>query len=154
MLMMTAKVDKKKILIAVSALLAAVVFLLALTSGTPANQETSAAPSAGSNEGRIKFLQNLGWDVNASPIQSTQVRIPDQADDVFNRYNALQQSQGYDLTKYAGKTVMRYLYQVNNHPEAAGPVYATLLVYQDQIIGGDITDSGPGGRIYGFSSKP
>jgi len=87
-----------------------------------------------------------------------QVRIPRESNDVFDRYNELQKSQGYDLSKYAGKTVMRYVYQINNFPNATEPVYATLLVYRDQLIGGDITDSGPGGKVQGFAptgnSKP
>jgi hypothetical protein len=29
-------------------------------------------------------------------------------------------------------------------------VYATLLVYKNQIIGGDITDTAASGRIHGF----
>ena len=30
------------------------------------------------------------------------------------------------------------------------PVYATLLVCKDRIIGGDITDTTPGGRVQGL----
>ena len=45
---------------------------------------------------------------------------------------------------------MRYVYKINNYPDAKEPVYATLLVYKDRIIGGDITDTTPGGRVRGF----
>ena len=66
---------------------------------------------------------------------------------MVRRYNALQQSQGYDLSKFAGKTVMRHVYQVNNFPGATEPVYATLLVHKNQVIGGDITDTAAKGKI-------
>ena len=66
------------------------------------------------------------------------------------RYNALQKSQGYDLSKFAGKKVMRYVYKVGNYPGATEPVYATLLIYKNEIIGGDVTDSAPNGQIRGF----
>ena len=69
---------------------------------------------------------------------------------MFERYNNLQKSQGYDLTQYAGKNVMRYVYKVNNFPGATDPVYATVLVYKGQVIGGDITDTAPGGKVQGF----
>ena len=69
---------------------------------------------------------------------------------MFERYNALQKSQGYDLSEYAGKKVMRYVYKINNYPGATEPVYATLLVYKNQIIGGDVTDTAAQGKIRGF----
>jgi len=69
----------------------------------------------------------------------------------MERYNALQKSQGFDLTSYVGKDVQRYVYEVLNAPDAKGKVYATLLVYDCRIIGGDVTDAGPDGLICGFS---
>ena len=45
---------------------------------------------------------------------------------------------------------MRYVYQINNYPGATAPVYATVLVYKDKIIGGDVTDTSPGGKLQGF----
>ena len=40
---------------------------------------------------------------------------------------------------------MRYVYKISNYPNATEPVYATLLVYKDKIIGGDITDTAASG---------
>lgn len=154
MLVMTAKVDKKKIIIAVGALVLAIAALFALLGGgsEPKQVETAATtPPAESNDDRVKFLTDFGWDVTASPTESMKVRIPSKSSEVFDRYNTLQKSQGYDLSQYAGKTVMRYVYQINNFPNATEPVYATVLVYKDQIIGGDVTNSGPGGQVQGFS---
>ena len=76
--------------------------------------------------------------------------IPAQTNDVFDRYNALQKCQSYDLSKFAGKKVMRYVYEVKNSPGATEPVYATLLVHKNKVIGGDITNTAPGGKIQGF----
>ena len=45
---------------------------------------------------------------------------------------------------------MRYVYTVKNYPGATEPVYATVLVHKNQIIGGDITDTAPGGKIQGL----
>lgn len=149
MLVMTAKVDKKKIilLLAGAAVLIAVLIMLFGGSGDTA---ATAAPSLSTNDGRVAFLKNFGWEVASSPVESSQVRIPTETTEVFDRYNALQKSQGYDLSQYAGKTVMRYVYKVNNYPGATEPVYATLLIYKDQVIGGDITDTAAKGVIRGF----
>ena len=43
-----------------------------------------------------------------------------------------------------------YVYKINNYPGATEPVYATLLVYKNQIIGGDVTDTAAQGKIRGF----
>ena len=156
MLIMTTKVDKRKLLIAAVAVVAAVVLLIALGGGdsTPTSS-MSTAPAADTNDARVKFLTDLGWEVTPSPTESGEIRIPKAGDQVFDRYNELQKSQGYDLNKYAGKKVMRYVYQITNFPDAKEPVYATVLVYKDKIIGGDITDTTPGGRVQGFApSQP
>ena len=78
------------------------------------------------------------------------MKIPEEMSDVFRRYNALQLSQGYDLQNFSGKTVMRYVYEIVNYPEATEKVLATLLVHRGKVIGGDITDTAPGGKICGF----
>lgn len=148
MMVMTAKVDKKKLILVLAGAVAIIAVLLALFGGS--DPVPTAAPSLASNDGRVRFLQDLGWEVAASPKESGQVRIPETGDPVFQRYNELQRSQGYDLSAYAGKTVMRYVYKVSNYPGATDPVYATLLVYKDQVIGGDVTDTSAKGVIRGL----
>lgn len=149
MMFMTAKVDMKKILIALAALAGVIVGLVLIFGGN--GSTATAAPGASDNTARVQFLENYGWQVSASPTQSGQVKIPDKSSELFDRYNALQKSQGYDLSQYAGKTVMRYVYRVNNLPGATDPVYATVLVYKDQIIGGDVTDTSAKGVVRGFA---
>ena len=151
MLVMTAKVDKKKIAMILAAAIVLILGLVLLFGGS--DSEPTASTNVANNDSRVAFLQSFGWEVTTSPTESSQVRIPSASSEVFDRYNALQKSQGYDLSQYAGKTVMRYVYQVNNYPGATEPVYATLLVYKNQIIGGDITDTSAKGVIRGFQ-KP
>ena len=146
MMVMTAKVNIKKVLAALVAT-AGIIIALILLLGSGNTSAPTAAPSVAGNEGRVQFLQNLEWQVNASPTESGQVRIPKEQNQVFTRYNDLQKSAGYDLSRYAGKTVMRYVYRITNYPGATEPVYVTLLVYKDQIIGGDITDTAAGGLM-------
>ena len=148
MMVMTAKVDFKKIMLGLAAAAALVLALILLLGGGDTTQTAGPAPSA--NDGRVKFLTDFGWDVTASPTETGRVRIPEESGEVFDRYNTLQKGQGYDLSKYAGKTVMRYVYRINNYPGATEPVYATVLVYKNQIIGGDVTDTSARGHIRGF----
>lgn len=148
MMFMTAKVDLKKILVILGAIAALVIAGIWLLGGD--GDVATAAPAVSTNEGRVKFLQDFGWQVAASPVESSQVKIPKETSEVFDRYNTLQKSQGYDLTQYAGKAVMRFVYKIENYPGATEPVYATLLVYKNQVIGGDITDTAANGQIRGF----
>ena len=148
MMMMTAKVNLKKILIGLIAAIALIIALVSLVSGNDA--DTVATMS--DNDSRVQFLKSLGWDVVTSPMETTQVKIPTEQNPVYSRYNELQKSQGYDLAQYAGKNVMRYVYEIKNYPGAEQPVYATILVYKNQIIGGDVTDTSAKGTVQGLKN--
>ena len=151
MLVMTAKLDKKKLAFlfaAVVVIIAAVAMLLGGGDSTP-----TLSTNVSDNDGRVNFLKSLGWQVTTSPVESGQVKIPKESTEIFDRYNTLQKSQGYDLSKFAGKAVMRYVYQINNYPGATEPVYATILVYKDQIIGGDVTDTSAKGIVQGLKKQ-
>ena len=148
MMVMTAKVNLKKITILLGAL-ALVVIGLALAFG--GRSEPTSAKPVSDNDARVQFLKGFGWEVSATPVESGRVKIPAEQSEVFDRYAQLQKSQGYDLAPFAGKTVMRYVYQITNYPNATDPVYATLLVHKNQIIGGDVTNTGPDGRVQGFA---
>lgn len=147
MMVMTAKVDMKKVIAILAAVAALIIGLIALTGDGNDSAATSAGSTVSTNDDRVKFLSDMGWEVTTSPAETSQVRIPQEQSEVFDRYNALQKSQGYDLSAYAGKNVMRYVYKVENFPGATEPVYATLLIYKNQIIGGDITDTAAKGMI-------
>ena len=152
MMVMTAKVNIKKVLITLAAAAGVILALILLLGGGNSSQPT-AAPSMAGNDGRVQFLQNLGWQVNASPTESGQVRIPKEQNEIFTRYNELQKSAGYDLSQHTGKTVTRYVYKVTNFPGATEPVYATLLVYKGQVIGGDITDTAAKGTMQALTKR-
>ena len=147
MMVMTAKVNLKKILIAAAA---AAVLILALVLVFGNRSQPTAAPDLSANEGRVQFLKELGWEPADSPAESGPVRIPKNPTQVYERYNELQKSRGYDLSRYAGKDAMRYVYRLG----PGSPLYATLLVYKGQIIGGDITDTAPRGKILALKSAP
>ena len=158
MVIMSAKVSKRKVLTGLIVAVAVVVLLAVLlgkAGEAPAAsvQESAAAEiDAGSNEGRVAFLQSFGWEVAETPVETQEVKIPVEFNNVFTRYNQLQQSQGYDLSQYAGKAVKRYVYAITNYPEDKGQNhFATVLVHGDEVIGGDVTDTRQGGNMHGFA---
>ena len=151
MMVMTAKVNLKKVLLALAAV-AGLIIALVFTLGGSAEADPAAVTAMSDNDSRVQFLKEQGWEVTPSPKESGQVRIPREMSPVYSRYNELQKSQGYDLSAFAGKTVMRYVYRVNNYPGATEPVYATLLVHKNRIIGGDITDTAVQGSVRGLKN--
>ncbi len=154
MFVLTAKLSKTKLVAAGVILIAAIVLITLLASSDGVPTAAGTAIAGGTNDERVAYLATFGWSVNAEPTQTQKVRIPDAADnEVFARYNELQRSQGFELADYAGKEVMRYVYEILNYPEADEPVYASVLVCDGYIIGGDITDTAPDGVIHGFA-KP
>lgn len=153
MVVMTAKVNKKRVALVLAALAALIVLICILAGG--GKEKNSSAPqeqpvSVATNDARVQYLTDYGWEVVSSPVQTQQVRIPTEVTEVYERYNALQMSQGFDLTQYAGKTATQYVYEIKNYPNAADPVYATLLVYQDRVIGADITNTSADGVVQGL----
>ena len=106
--------------------------------------------SAKSNDDRVEFLSRFGWEVNEEPNETVNVVVPEEFDDIFEGYNALQIKQGLDLSRYRKKTVTRYTYTVTNYPDYDGEVYVNILVYRNKVIGGDVCSADVNGFVHGF----
>lgn len=87
----------------------------------------------------VRYLNQLSWEVESEPVLVKEVVIPKQFDDVYAKYNEIQKSQGFDLRKYAGKTVKSYSFKVINYlPDVKDEIRANILVYNNNVIAGDI----------------
>lgn len=157
MFVFTAKITRKKLVAAVMVLglfLCGIILLVAnAASGAPqeASAPTPVTKGIRSNDDRIGFLSSHGWTAGAQASETQEVRIPETFDEVLENYNSLQVSQGFDLTRYRGKRVMRYTYEILNYPSGQDGVFADLLIYKNEIIGGDVHTNELGGFMHGFS---
>jgi len=104
------------------------------------------------NHDRIRFLKQFGWQVESDPKEIREIIIPNRFDVVYEKYNLLQQAEGLNLEKYRGKAVKRYTYFVSNY-DYDGTVYANLIIYRDQVIGGDICSAKKDGFVHGFTRQ-
>ncbi len=146
-----------------AAMLAGVAALVALIVFIPTVEDRAAEPVGSdvtvkydgvkTNEDRINFLAQFGWETEKAPSDERQVTIPSEFDEVFAGYNEIQKAQGLDLGRYAKCEATRYTYVVTNCDEWDGLVYAHLLVYRDTVIGGDISSADSAGFMHGFE-KP
>ena len=104
------------------------------------------------NSDRINFISQFGWEVKETPVEEVEVTVPESFDKVYIGYNEMQKEQGLNLSKYKGKTVTRYTYEVTNYPDYDGTVYISLLVYKDKVIGGDVCSADVNGFVHGFEA--
>ena len=98
--------------------------------------------SANDNNSRILFLKECGWEVNSDPVEENTVTIPSNFNETFSAYNDMQKAQGFDLSKYSGKTCQKYTYQILNYKDCGTTVKANILIYKNKIIAGDIFHTG------------
>ena len=53
-------------------------------------------------QGRQKYLSNLGWEIDTSSEKSAEIVVPLEFGQVLEEYNKLQKQQGFDLSVYSG----------------------------------------------------
>lgn len=104
------------------------------------------------NSDRIDFISQFGWQVKETPVEEVEVTVPESFDKVYLGYNEMQKEQGLNLSKYKGKTVTRYTYEVTNYPDYDGTVYISLLVYKDKVVAGDVCSADVNGFVHGFEA--
>jgi hypothetical protein len=156
MFIYSVKAKTIKMLAAICVSLVAVITLIAFI---PSHINGSVAVSGSgeisytgikTEEDRINFLKQFGWEVKEQPVEVCEVTIPSEFDKIFTGYNEIQKRQGLDLSDYKKKKVMRYTYEVTNYDGEDGIVYANILVYRKRVIGGDICSADVKGFIHGF----
>ncbi len=105
------------------------------------------------NEERIALIKSFGWEVEGTPAEEAKVTIPAEFDRVMENYNKIQLQQGFDLSKYRNRDMMRYTYRITNYPDYEGTVYCNLLIYKNRVVAADICSSDVNGFIAGLTGK-
>ena len=155
MFILTARVNRRRLAAGAAALVLLCGTALAVGSlsaqrsvGTAAS--TAAPKKVKTNEDMIAYLESLGWQVNPDPIAVEELLIPEEFDETYTEYLALQESQGFDLTQYCGKRVKRYTFEITNYPTGESGVQAALLIYKNQVIGGEVLSAQLNGFLHGL----
>lgn len=141
MFIVTARVPRRKLLAgAITVFCCCLVLATALivTLGDQAVPTAAENTSVRSSEDRIAYLSELGWQVSENPALVEELMIPETFDESYDDYLALQSQQGFDLTKYTGKRVKRYIYDITNDSDRNVDLQAALLIYKNKVIGGQL----------------
>ena len=128
-----------------AAIFAAVLMILVLTGAGKGSEYTMKTEAD-----RQAFLKEMGWETGKTYNECKVVIIPSEFNDVYKKYNDLQKEQGFDLERYKGKTVEIYTYEVKNYPGHEENIICTLMVYNDVLIGGDVSCIEVGGFMQGL----
>ncbi len=94
---------------------------------------------AKTNEDRISFLESHGLEVIKTPCKTEEIIIPTIFNETYERYNAVQREQNFNLKKYKGKKVQKICYIITNYGDDFSDIRANLLIYNKKIIGCDIS---------------
>ncbi len=157
MLIVTAKVPRRKL--ALWALAAGALFCCTLLVNvgflrTSLGIEAAAVVSPKgikTNEDRIAYLGEYGWQVKEEPLATQELIVPKEFDESYTDYLALQAKQGFDLEKHAGKRLKRYTYEITNYPTGESGVQVNLLIYKNTVVGGEVLSARLDGFLHGLT---
>lgn len=114
-------------------------------SGAPAGEFNFSGIK--SEDDRVAFVEQFGLKVKGAHSDACDFVMPENFDRVIMGYNEIQKRQGLDLSKYAGKKVTRYTYEIDGYEGYDGEVFVNLLVYRNRVIGCDISSGAPDGFV-------
>lgn len=134
-------------LVAVVVLVMTLVLLPAAGQAVPAMGGQPKAPRCSTNEERVAWLTELGWQVEAQPTSSLSVVIPEKFDELYAQYAVLQRQSGFHLEKQKGKTAQKFTYQVLNYGDGTEAAMVSILQCGDKIIAADLSSARLGGFL-------
>ncbi|MCD7787263.1 MAG: DUF4830 domain-containing protein [Oscillospiraceae bacterium] len=147
----TLKFDRKKAVMGVvlaALVVIGVILLVSAHSRAAGDAGREPVSTVRTEKARAAYLSQYGWEVETPALREEQVVIPRTFSDVFEEYNALQQRQGFDLSRYCGMEVTMYTYRVSN-AGTDGEVLAVLYVLNGHVIGGDVHSTALDGFMTG-----
>lgn len=153
MFVMSAKITKGKVLVAALALCCIALVVIVAVAGNGGSVAANAEYVTKTNDERVDFLKDFGWEVESDPVSVSDIVIPTNFDATYDTYNNIQLAQGLDLSGYKGEKAVKYTYKVTNYPDNADTVNANLIVIGETIVAGDVSSTSLGGFMHGFA-KP
>ena len=133
---------KKAAVILLAIFLLGIISAFGALSGESGATAGEAAPGGDPQLICESFLTGLGLEFGGCE-DARQVVIPAQFNEVYEKYNSLQRSAGFDLSRFKGRTADKLVYPLGDGRRA------TVLMLGGEVVGGHIS-----GRKYGEKDSP
>lgn len=98
---------------------------------------------------RLEYISGLGYTADETAVSVKEIVIPESFSDVYTEYNRLQQTAGFDLSRYRGGSACVYTYRLSDSEETV----INLIVSDNIIIGGDISSVRIDGEMKALERK-
>ena len=98
---------------------------------------------------RLEYISGLGYTADETAVSVKEIVIPEKFSDVYNEYNRLQQTAGFDLSRYMGNKAAVYTYRLSDSEDTV----INLIVSDNNIIGGDISSVRIDGEMKALERK-
>ncbi len=98
---------------------------------------------------RLEYISGLGYTADETAVSVNEIVIPESFSDVYTEYNRLQQTAGFDLSRYRGDSACVYTYRLSDSEETV----INLIVSDNIIIGGDISSVRIDGEMKALERK-
>lgn len=86
---------------------------------------------------RVAYIKKLGYEINETAVSVKEITLPQDFSAVYEKYNKLQKSAGFDLWDYRGEKAQVYCYELSFD----STVNVHLIISDGQVIGGDVTET-------------
>ncbi len=153
MIIFTAKLDRRRLLggaLGALALVCVLAGVLTFSGRSAAAGQAVSPKGVKTAEDRLAYLGAYGWLVKEEPLAVEEIEIPKELGPEYADFLSLQTQQGFDLSRYAGKKVTRYTYEILNYPTGETGVQASLLLYKHTVVGASVLSPALDGFIHGL----
>lgn len=128
------------------------VYFVSKNEKRPAVKQNGISLKAATEQERIAFFSQFGWEIDEEAVEVKEVAIPEEFDETYQKYNELQELQGLDLEKYKGARAKFRSYKIKNYPgkENSDNIRGNILIYDGCVIGGDVSSVELDGFMHTF----
>jgi len=102
----------------------------------------------------VEYIRSFGWEVEEIPEEQKEIIIPTEWNEVYERYNEVQQRQGFDLSDDCGRKAVVTTFAVLNYPGHPDYIRIHLITAEDEILAADICSIELDGFLHGLQEGP
>ena len=88
---------------------------------------------------RVAYLEELGWQTASQPLETLDLQLPEDLEEKWADYAALQKQQGFPFADYGGQTVCRYTFRLTGQCAGCPSAYLTT----EELIRGTLLERFP-----------